>query len=59
VGTYVYTVENSIAVIKPIEVTRANADEMIVRSGLSGGETLVTNGHLLLSDHVLVNVQNP
>ena len=59
VGTYVYTVENSIAVIKPIEVTRATADEMIVRSGLSGGETLVTNGHLLLSDHVLVNVQNP
>jgi len=59
VGTYVYTVENSIAVIKPIEVTRANANEMIVRSGLSGGETLVTNGHLLLSDHVLVNVQNP
>ncbi|GEM_PF-4000441 len=58
-GTYVYTVENSIAVIKPIEVTRATADEMIVRSGLSGGETLVTNGHLLLSDHVLVNVQNP
>ena len=58
-GTYVYTVENSIAVIKPIEVTRANANEMIVRSGLSGGETLVTNGHLLLSDHVLVNVQNP
>jgi hypothetical protein len=38
VGTYVYTVENSIAVIKPIEVTRANADEMIVRSGLSGGD---------------------
>jgi multidrug efflux pump subunit AcrA (membrane-fusion protein) len=59
VGTYVYAVENSIAVIKPIEVTRANADEMIVRSGLSGGETLVTNGHLLLSDHVLVSVQNP
>jgi len=57
-GTYVYVVENAVAVMKPVEVSRSTADEMVIRSGLSGGESVVTDGHLLLSDRTPVRIAN-
>jgi membrane fusion protein, multidrug efflux system len=55
-GTYVYVVEDAVAVIRPVEVSRSTADEMVIRSGLSGGEAVVTDGHLLLSDQTPVRI---
>ncbi len=55
-GNYVFVVENGTAVVRPVEVSRSTSDEMIIRSGLSGGEQVVTDGHLLLSDHTPVRV---
>lgn len=57
-GTYVYVVENGVAVIRPVEVIRSTADEAVIRSGLSGGESVVTDGHLLLSDRTPVRIAN-
>jgi hypothetical protein len=55
-GNYVYVIENGTAIAKPVEVSRSTSDEMIIRSGLSGGEQVVTDGHLLLGDHTPVRV---
>jgi RND family efflux transporter MFP subunit len=57
-GTYVYVVEDALAIVRPVEVSRSTADEMVIRSGLSGGETVVTDGHLLLSDRTPVKIAN-
>jgi RND family efflux transporter MFP subunit len=55
-GSYVYVVENGTAVVKPVEVSRTTGGEAAIRSGLSAGETVVTDGHLLLTDHTPVRV---
>jgi membrane fusion protein, multidrug efflux system len=57
-GTYVYVVEDAVAYIRQVEVSRSTADEMVIRSGLSGGESVVTDGHLLLSDRMPVRIAN-
>jgi len=41
---------------EPPKVSRSSGDEMVIRSGLSGGETVVTDGHLLLTDRTPVRV---
>jgi hypothetical protein len=51
-------VEDNIALVRPVEVARSTADEMVIRSGLSGGESVVTDGHLLLSDRTPVRIAN-
>jgi multidrug efflux system membrane fusion protein len=55
-GTYVYVVEDAVALVRPVDVSRSTADEMVIRSGLSGGESVVTDGHLLLSDRTPVRI---
>ena len=57
-GNFVYVVENSVAVAKPIQIERADGEETVLKSGLAGGETVVTDGHLLLNDKMLVRVVN-
>src|SRR5262249_58603773 len=57
-GTYVYVVEDAVARVRPVEVGWSTADEMVLRSGLSGGESVVTDGHLLLSDRMPVRIAN-
>ena len=55
-GNYVYVVEDGIALIRPVEVSRSTAEETAILSGLSGGEAVVTDGHLLLSDRTPVRI---
>jgi len=57
-GTYVYVVEDAVARVRSVEVGWSTADEMVLRSGLSGGESVVTDGHLLLSDRMPVRIAN-
>jgi membrane fusion protein, multidrug efflux system len=55
-GNYVYVVNDGIATIRPVEVARATGTETAIRSGLSDGETVVTDGHLLLTDRTPVRL---
>jgi len=55
-GNYVFVIENGTAVMRPVQVSRSTSGEMIIRSGLSGGEQVVTDGHLLLGDRTPVRV---
>ena len=56
-GTYVFVVKDGIASVAPVTVARVFGPESVISSGLAGGETVVTNGQLLLSDGTRVAVR--
>jgi RND family efflux transporter MFP subunit len=56
-GDFVYVIANGIAKVQPVKVERAIDNITVVSSGLSGGETVVTDGQLLLSNGVHVNAR--
>jgi membrane fusion protein, multidrug efflux system len=49
-GKYVYVVKDNTASVQPVTVARGNENETVVSEGLAGGESVVTNGHLLLNN---------
>jgi multidrug efflux system membrane fusion protein len=49
-GNFVFLVANGAAKVQPITVERTVGTESVISSGLSGGETVVTEGQLLLSN---------
>jgi multidrug efflux system membrane fusion protein len=49
-GTFVFVVKDGAAVVQPVTVARATEGETVVSKGLSGGETVVTDGQLLLTN---------
>ena len=49
-GPFVYVVKDGVATVQPIKVARTLGDETVVEQGLGGGETVVTDGHLLLTN---------
>ena len=57
-GTYVFVVDDGAAKVRPITVQRVLDDASVV-SGLNGGETVVTNGQLLLADGTKVEMREP
>ena len=58
-GSFVFTVKDGVAKVQPIKVARQLGIETVLESGLSGGETVVTEGQLLLSDGTRVNPRAP
>jgi membrane fusion protein, multidrug efflux system len=48
-GTYVFVVKDNVASVQRVTVARTNESETVVSDGLTGGESVVTNGHLLLN----------
>jgi RND family efflux transporter MFP subunit len=58
-GNFVFIVENGTAKVQHIEVGRQFGDQTVVRSGLKGGEIVVTDGQLLLSNGTRVNPRKP
>src|SRR5919197_5066882 len=58
-GSYVFVVDNDVATVRPVEVARVLGSESVLASGLEGGETVVTNGQLLLSNGTKVSVRAP
>jgi RND family efflux transporter MFP subunit len=54
-GNFVFVINNGVAKVQPVKVERAVGDATVVSSGLSGGETVVTDGQLLLSNGTRVN----
>jgi len=49
-GSFVYVVKDSVATVRPIKVGRAIDGESVIEDGLEGGEVVVTDGQLLLSN---------
>lgn len=54
-GTYVYVVKDNVANVQRVTVARNNENETVISEGLSGGETVVVNGHLLLNNGTKVS----
>jgi membrane fusion protein, multidrug efflux system len=49
-GSFVFVVKNNVASVKPIKVGRVVDGQAVIESGLEGGEQVVTEGHLQITD---------
>ena len=49
-GNYVYVVKDNVANVRPVTVARTDSSETVISEGLQGGETVVSNGQLLLNN---------
>jgi RND family efflux transporter MFP subunit len=56
-GSYVFVIADGIAQVRPVTVSRAVGKETVIADGLKGGETVVTDGHLQLTDNARVTVR--
>jgi multidrug efflux system membrane fusion protein len=56
-GPFVYVVKDSIATVQPIKVARTIGNDSVIEQGLQGGETVVTDGHLLLTNGARVTTR--
>jgi multidrug efflux system membrane fusion protein len=56
-GPFVYVVKDGAAVVQPVKIARAVGAETVIEDGLAGGETVVTDGHLLLTNGATVSVR--
>ena len=56
-GSFVFVVKDRKAVVQTVKIARAVGDETVLESGLSGGETVVTNGHLQLTNGTNVAIR--
>src|SRR5215467_2503784 len=55
-GNFVYVVKDNVAAVTPIKVARLLGEETVIESGLSDGDVVVTDGHLLLTNGARVTV---
>jgi RND family efflux transporter MFP subunit len=58
-GTFVFVIKDGAAQVQHIQVERQIGMESVIASGLNGGETVVTEGQLLLSNGTRVSVRPP
>jgi len=58
-GTFVFVVKDGVAQVQEVKVERQVGTETVITSGLNGGETVVTEGQLLLSSGTRVSVRTP
>src|SRR3954471_2805446 len=49
-GNYVFLVKDGVAKVQPVKVDRTAQGMSVISEGLAGGDTVVTDGQLLLSD---------
>jgi RND family efflux transporter MFP subunit len=56
-GPYVFVIKDGVAAVKPVKVARSLESETVLESGLEGGETVVTEGQLLLSNGTKVSAR--
>ena len=58
-GSYVFVVRDGAAYVQPVKVARVSGSESVLSGELKGGEVVVTNGQLLLSNGSKVAVREP
>jgi RND family efflux transporter MFP subunit len=49
-GNYVFVVQDGVSKVRPVKVDRTSGGISVISDGLSGGEDVVVDGQLLLSD---------
>ena len=49
-GPYLFVIKDGVASVQPVKVARSFETETVLESGLNGGETVVTEGQLLLNN---------
>jgi multidrug efflux system membrane fusion protein len=54
-GSFVFVISDSVVKVQPVTVDRTVGSLSVIGSGLKGGETVVTDGQLLLSEGTKVN----
>jgi RND family efflux transporter MFP subunit len=54
-GSFVFVIRDNVAHVQHVSVARTVGDQSAIGSGLNGGETVVTDGQLLLSEGTQVN----
>lgn len=57
-GPFVYVVKNGVATVQPVTVARTLLNETVLEGGLDGGETVVTDGQLRLTNGSRVAPRN-
>ena len=57
-GSFVFVIQDNVAKVQPVKVERTVGGLSVIGSGLAGGETVVTDGQLLLSNGTRVNPRN-
>jgi RND family efflux transporter MFP subunit len=58
-GTYVFVIKDGVAKMQPVTVERTSGAEAAIAKGLAGGETVVIDGQMLLSDGTKVSTRAP
>jgi multidrug efflux system membrane fusion protein len=58
-GTFVFVIKDGVAKVQKVTAERQIDSETVITSGLNGGETVVTDGQLLLSDGIHVSPRAP
>jgi multidrug efflux system membrane fusion protein len=56
-GAYVFVIKDGVATVSPIKIARTLDSEAVLESGLTGGESVVTEGQLLLSNGTKVSAR--
>jgi multidrug efflux system membrane fusion protein len=56
-GNFVFVIDNDVAKKQDVKVERTVGNQTVVASGLNGGETVVTDGQLLLANGTRVNAR--
>ncbi|HTO84375.1 MAG TPA: efflux RND transporter periplasmic adaptor subunit [Methylomirabilota bacterium] len=56
-GPFVYVVKDRKAVVQGVKIARTVGNETVLSEGLDGGETVITEGHLLLTNGAAVTVR--
>jgi multidrug efflux system membrane fusion protein len=54
-GSFVFVINDNVAKQQPVKVARTIGNQSVIESGLKGGEIVVTDGQLLLSNGTRVN----
>jgi RND family efflux transporter MFP subunit len=57
-GTFVFVVKDGKAAVQPVTVSRTYSGLSVIEKGLAGGETVVTDGQMLLSDGTAVEIRD-
>jgi multidrug efflux system membrane fusion protein len=57
-GSFVFVINDAVAKVQSVTVERTVGELSVIGSGLKGGETVVTDGQLLLSNGTRVNPRN-
>jgi RND family efflux transporter MFP subunit len=58
-GNFVFVMQNGKAHVQPVEISRTSDGQSVISAGLSGGEDVVTDGQLLLSEGTSIAARAP